>query len=319
MNKSNISIAVIFVTFFVLTSCVSGYEVGRSNESIQAAVLIDKAIACMGEMQIRNISLNRINETINEALQFYSGQVALENRGKVGDYKLIKQYANNSCLIRDSALKAQDELSVFNETYNSAKSQINLSQMSKEYNAVIQSFDEERFEDTVSLIDVAYKKLSEVQSSQTALKLFYDTTTRSIKDFFKENWKTLSIGFIVIVILLVVFWKAFRRYLLSRKLNHLYIQKKSVEGLIKKIQFNYFETKKMSESEFSVKLSAFKEMIRNIDGQIPEVRESLARLDSQKVYGAGTAVKERNKTNIARKRSVKKRVRGKVFKRRRRS
>ena len=66
------------------------------------------------------------------------------------------------------------------------------------------------------------------------------------------------------------------------KLNNLYIQKKSVNELIKKVQYEYFKTKKMSEMEYSVKLKTFNDMLRDIDRQIPEINEQLAKVNKEK-------------------------------------
>jgi len=272
-------LSILMIGFAFNLNNVSGYQVGRSNESIQAAGLIDKAILCMDEMQNREIGLGRVNESLQEALQLYAGQVALENQGRIANYKMINEDAKEVCTIRDNALKAQDELIVFNDSYNAAKVQINLSAMDKEYSDVIKSFFEERFEDTPVLIDKAYTKLSEVQSSQTALKLFYETTTRTIKDFLIENWKSLSTGVIIAIALLIIFWKVMKRFVFNSKLKNLYVRRSSIEELIRKMQYEYFKKKSLSEAEFSVKLNAFKEMIRSIDAKIPELKDSLARID----------------------------------------
>jgi len=283
-NKRGLSVIILLVFVAMLVSFVSAasdfeYQKGKSNESIQAAGLIDKAVSCFGEMQSRGIGLNRANESLQEALQLYSAQVALEMRGGKGDYKIINEDSTEVCGIKDNAFKAQDEMAVFNESYTKAASQVNLSTMDKEYNDVIKSFNEERFEDTESLIDIAYTKLSDVQASQTTLKLFYETTTRTIKDFFKENWKGLSIGTAVFLILLAIFWRTLRRTLIKKRLEHLSLRKESISQLIKNMQRDYFKSKKMSETEFNVKMNTFKEMIRSIDSQIPELKEQLAKIE----------------------------------------
>jgi hypothetical protein len=270
---------------------VSAYEIGRSNKSVQAAGLIDKAIICVGEMQSRGIRVTRVNESLNEALQLYAGQVALENQGRIADYKIILDDAEQVCSVSKNALKAQDELVVFNDTYTKAGLQINLSSMDNEYFNVLRSFQEERFEDTLPLIDKGYAKLSEVQASQTTLNLFYLATTRSIKSFFRENWKSLSIGVGSFVILLIIFWRVIYLFLLRAKLNNLYIRKISINELIKKMQLSYFKTKKMSEVEFSVKMKAFQDMIRDIDRQIPEVKEALAKADRSFIRHGKESVK----------------------------
>lgn len=56
------------------------------------------------------------------------------------------------------------------------------------------------------------------------------------------------------------------------------IQKGILSELIKKLQTNYFKDKKISETEYKVKLEAFKEMIRDLDRKIPLLREKLIKI-----------------------------------------
>jgi len=275
-----------FVLIVVSAGCVQSleYSKGTTNESINTSHLIDNAGSCIDEMVSRGIGINRVGEILNETLSDYSGQVALESQGKQGNYKSIDSKISEVCAIKGTAFKAYDELIVFNESYSDATAQINLSEMNNEYNDVIKSFNEERFEDTLPLIDIAYSKLSEVQASQTTIKLFYAATTKNLKDFFMKNWKGLSIGTIAIFILLFIFWKNIRRYLLNRKLNNLSLRRKSIEGLIKRTQQAYFKTKSMSETEFRVKTNAFKDMIRSIDAKMPEIKGILAKVDAENLF-----------------------------------
>jgi len=64
------------------------------------------------------------------------------------------------------------------------KKQANLSAMQDDYNAIILSFNQERFEDTLTLINKGYDDISNIQSSQTAVNAIYLATSRSVKDFF---------------------------------------------------------------------------------------------------------------------------------------
>jgi len=255
---------------------------GTTNASIGAKILIINAENCMGEMQGRGLRVTRVNESFQQALQLYSAQIALEIQKGSGDFKLVNQSASEVCNTKDVALKALDEFLVFNRSYFNAEKQFNLSSMNKEYNNILKSLDEERFEDTLTLVNKGYNDLSDLEASQTSLKLFYDTTTRSIKDFFLENWRMLLTWIVIIVILLIVFWKSIRREMLKIKLDNLYLRRKSINELIKKMQYDYFKTKKMSEMEYNVKLKTFEEMIRDVERQIPQLKEELMKVDMNK-------------------------------------
>jgi hypothetical protein len=264
-----------------------------SNESIQAKNLIDQARSDIAEMQSKDIPVTRANESLENALELYNGQLALEEKNnKSANYELAISYASAVSQIKDVAIKANDELKVFRETYNAAQKDANLSSFESDYNAIEMSFREERFEDTLTLIDQGYNKLSELQASQTTIKLFYETTSKTLKQFFVSNWdKLISANFyesvyfycLVIIVLLIIFWTTLKRLRLRSKIKHLLLQKATLNDLLKKLQLDYFKLKKISDMEYKVKTERFKEMIRDIDRQIPLLKESLAKIDKREV------------------------------------
>ena len=77
------------------------------------------------------------------------------------------------------------------------------------------------------------------------------------------------------------------------KLKNLLRQKNTLNLLIKKLQYGYFEKKDISESEFGIKLEKFKEMIRDINRQIPLLKEQMIRLNKEK---PGASVLEKVKS-----------------------
>ena len=284
----------------------------RSNASLSAKGLIIDAQNCIVEIETRGLKVSRVNESLQQALQLYSAQIALEQKGSGADYKLVNQSAVEVCTVRDVALKAQDEFLVFNESYTNSINQFDLSSMNGDYVGLIKSFDEERFEDSVKLIDKCYTDLSNLESSQTSFRLYYSTTTKTIKDFFVNNWKSLSSWTAIIIILLIVFWKTLKRRLIKRRIDNLYIRKKSVNELIKKMQYEYFKTKKMSEMEYTVKLRTFSDLLRDIERQIPEMNEKLAKIGKEKEEVAVPIQKKVDKLNE----KIAKQFKSKVYKRR---
>ncbi|MBU4087039.1 MAG: hypothetical protein KKB21_05690 [Nanoarchaeota archaeon] len=269
--------AILLVLFIFLIVNVSAL----SNESIQAEDLMNKAKNSIGEMIERNISVIRANETYQEALQMYLAQQSLEQAKKNAKYDLVIQYANSIISLKEAAFKSKDELRIFLETYDGARKSINLSEMDKSYNAVLNSFNEERFEDTIKLINIAYEELSEVQSSQTALNLFYSTTSKTVKNFFINQWKKILIISAIVLVLLLVSWKAISKFLVLRKIKFLETKKNVLNNLIQKVQGNYFKDKKASESEYRIKIKTFEEMIRDINRQIPLLKEEMFKIDKK--------------------------------------
>ena len=276
MNKKLI---LAFLAIFLLANITSLALAVLSNESTNTEENIMKAEACINEMTSLNIPTKRVNESYNEALQLYSAQFNLERMGRKVDYTLVNEYTINVCKIKESSIKARDELNIFKQTYEETSKRTNLSSMREEYLAIINSFDEERFEETITLVDEGYKRLSEIEASQTTVRLFYSTTTKTLKTFFIENWKKLTIFIIIILILVLIFWKPLIRFRINFKLHRLELRKQAINELIKKMQFSYFRTKSMSEIEYSVKLEKFKEITRDINREIPALKEDLLKLD----------------------------------------
>jgi hypothetical protein len=257
------------------------FSYALTNESITAEKGLDNSRIFISEMISRNISVHRVNETFQEALQIYSAQKALEEKQGSAVYTTVIKDTENIRAIYLSAIKAQDELTVFREYINEINDSIDLSQATQSINAVEISFSEERFEDTLRLINEAYSKVSELSAQQTTIKLFYDATSRSIKSFFVNNWKRLSLIGVILVFVLIISWKTLKKIKIRREINYLISQKQALNSLIKKLQNDYFKVKKISETEYTVKTEKFKEMIRDIDRQLPLLNETLFKLEKQ--------------------------------------
>jgi len=282
MRKKVIISSVLFLalvlTLLTLTN-TSVALVAPSNESQLAITNLESAQNCLSEMQTREIPIQRVDASLQEATQIYSAQIALENLGKKADYTTVNNLASQVCEINKIAIEAQDQLQIFVEAYREASLSTNLSEMEAEYQDTLRSFDEERFEDTIQLVNQGYLTLSEIQASQTAARLFAETVGRGIKNFLRNNWVWLSVATVVVILLLIIFWKTLRRARYRLKLYKLSNQKSALYGLIKKLQAGYFTNKTISETEFNVKLTRFKEMIRDIDRQIPMIKEQILRIE----------------------------------------
>jgi len=66
------------------------------------------------------------------------------------------------------------------------------------------------------------------------------------------------------------------------KFNHLMTQKKALNTLIQNMQKSYFKTKKLSETEYTIKLKKFKELIRDIDRQIMVLKEEMFKVKKKR-------------------------------------
>ena len=273
----------IVISLFLISGSFALTPTKFSNESIQAKEAINQAEKDILEMTSKNIPINRVNESYQEALQIYSAQIALEEKRGSADYNLVMKDALEVSLVKKIAIEAKDELEVFKETFKNAQKEANLSEMQEEYNQIIVSFNDERFEDTLELIKKGYNRISEIQSSQTAVKMVYLTTSKTIKSFFVKYGLKLAIIGIIALILIIIFWRTIIKLRMRMKLNQLIIQKNAINGLIKEMQKSYFKTKKMSESEYNIKLKKYEELIRDIDRQVMVLKEEMFKVDKKTI------------------------------------
>ncbi|MBS3065424.1 hypothetical protein J4229_00020 [Candidatus Pacearchaeota archaeon] len=265
-----------------------------SNESIQAKENIAKAEVCLDEMISKNISVVRANESYVSGVQLYDAKQSYVVKG-ISDYTKINEYLIEVCTIRDDALKASDELKVFIDSYNEISQTTNLSEFDGTYNKIIASFNGERFEETISLIDDGYKEMLDIQARQSALNVFYKEQARTLKNFVIGNWKYILIIVVVTLVVLNASWRAIRRTILKRKMNNLFAQREALNSLIKEIQKKYFEQGKISEFEFETKLKRYKEMMLDVERQIPLVKEEMVRVEKLKP-SKDNVIKDREKT-----------------------
>lgn len=272
------SLIIIFVFLYLLSGSLVT-AMGASNESIQAKELLNQSEKDISEMMSKNIGILRVNETYQEALQLYSAQMALEEKGGKANYSLITEYTSEISSIKKTALEANDELAVFKENYANTNKEVNLSEMQDEYNQIILSFNEERFEDTLTLINKGYDRISEIQSSRTAVNAVYLATSKTIKEFFIKNGLRIAIIAAIVLLLLFIFWSTLKRLNMRIKLNNLIMQKKSIIDLIKVMQKNYFKDRKMSETEYKIKLNFYEEFIRDIERQVMVLKEEMFKRD----------------------------------------
>jgi hypothetical protein len=276
-----IKISKYLILSLILLTLVPTILAAPSNASIGAKESLDQARLDIKEMKSRNISIIRVTELHDEASQIFTAQQALDRLKKNSNYKLVNEYSMDIHLIKGIAFRAKDELVIFNEAYSDASKEINLSVMDKEHNAILISFSEERFEDTLELINLGYDRLSEVQSSQTTTRLFYTTVKNTFKNFLINNWKKLVLSSITLLIIIFIFWKTISKFRIRIKLNYLILQKTTIKNLIKKMQHNYFRKKDLSEIEYGIKSKTFGEMIREIDRKIMILKTNILKINKK--------------------------------------
>lgn len=267
---------------FVVAFFLIGNVVALSETAINVTLELDDAYKDVLEVSQRGIGVLRINESYTTALEIFESQKLLEKNNRNPDYSLVRKYISEVKSIKEIAILSNDQLEVFLHEYSSMNSSLDLSEMDELYLEIVTSFEDERFEETINLIPKGYESMTSIQSSQTALNIFYDSTRSRIADLFFNTWKYLLSLCILFLILWFIFKKSIKRFFISKKISRLESRRKSIKYLMEMLQKEYFDSKRISEGEYSVKMKSFSDMVLDINRRILLLKEELERMNGIK-------------------------------------
>lgn len=304
MNKQKINLLLCSI-FLLLLINFSLANFSESEESIAAKSNLNLANDSIQEMNQREIPTKRVQEIYEEANQLYASKILLEMDGRKANYDLVNKYCSQILEISEIALITKDEFLIFNDEYKIAKEDSDLTDFEEDYTKINNSFYEERFEDTRNLIKEGYITISRIQSEQTKARAFYLSTTKTLENFFKENWEKLLIILFSAMIIGLIIRKSLTIYFLKRKLKYLDLQEQSLKRLIKLAQKEYFRTKNISSLEYNIKINKYGSMIRDISRQRMVIREELYKRKNAKEIEKGIQ-KEKPEKQIQKNQNSKK-------------
>jgi len=257
-----------------------------------AELAIENIKKIIGEMVELNFSIERINDTLNEAQQIYEAQQLREIRRRGFDYGLVLKYEQEVNGIKENAIKAKDELFSLEKSLESLKEEgVNVSEAEVMIQQIKQEIKDARYEKALELAPKTRDKIAEIEASSTAMNVFYSATKRTISDFFKDNYIPLSIFIVAVVVSYFLFKKRILRFFIERKMKKLELEKGVLKKLIQTTQRQYFEKGEISEGTYNVRTAKFAELIRDIDRQIPLFKEELAKLDLGKKFKKAVEIK----------------------------
>lgn len=273
-----IMLALIIIPCSIHTSSAKIVNFTMSENANKTYVAIENAKLDMLEMLEAGFNIARVNDTISECTQLFDAQLALEEKKGSAKYSDIMEKIGAVAEIKKSAFLAYDEMKALNDSLNSkiiksadanfTKSILLFAQAQKE-------FYDERYEVCLQDVEQTYSAMTEAEAEASRLNTFYKAATYGIANFFKQNWKIISGAAAFVLIVLLIMRKRIMVARLKRKLKKLELEKQVILDLIKKAQKDYFESGKLSEANYRIKTKKFSELIRDIDRQVPLIREEL--------------------------------------------
>jgi len=318
MNKKLLFGIFILFSFVLNSNLILGVE---SSLNISSK---DYALACLdNSKQIMNTLMNdgfntkRINDSIRLAEQIFDSQSKIEQRGGKVDYSSVSIYCKDIENIEVFAYEAKDSLYSLEINFNSFKEKVseynvNISEVESMVKGIKEDIVSERYENVPEDVLTIENKMTDIESTSTAVNLFYSAVTTSISGFFINNYIKILITLLVLIILFFAYKLRIKRWVILRKIDKLESEKKVLKDLIRKAQYGYFHQGDLSKGSFSIKMNKYSEMVRDIDRQIPLLNESLAIVESKlrktsvKKEIIRGAIKRKEIKKIVRKRARKK-------------
>jgi len=280
----------IIIMLLMAFSCVSFInfsfaETTTSSSNFTAEdslTCINESVKIIENMATLNFSIIRLNDSLNTARDYYNAQLALQKKGKKPDFLKVDSSCQEIVKVSRLGLDSKDQIQAFLIFYNnSILLGMNTSTIEQIINQMTLEMDSERYEQISGLVDKAYAELSNKRAEYTVLNVFYKNTTRGIKIFLVNNWKLLT-GIILVLIIGFIFYRVrIAKWLIMRKITSLEIRKRTIKELIMQTKKDYFQTGKIPEGDYNIKTKKFAELIRDIDRQIPLLKEELIKIDKK--------------------------------------
>ncbi|MFO7872600.1 MAG: hypothetical protein R6U26_03065, partial [Candidatus Undinarchaeales archaeon] len=270
MNRKGKLILMTFLIVLVLSAGVFAYNQQDAEEALSDAE------ECIQEMKASNLSTQRVEDLHGQAQDFYEAQVLREEQNITADYAFVVTTSNQICELKTNAFQVYDELKALEFEVESAReSGINMEEIDPLYTEAVEAFESERYGEADALISETYDKISEVEATTTKIRAFYEASTKTLRGFLERNWEILLTVVVFSIIAGLILKNRISIMLLERHIRHLELEKETIYDLIKNVQRVYFDEQDMSESEYLTKIKKFKQIIRDINRQIPLLKTEL--------------------------------------------
>lgn len=263
-----------YIAFLICIIFILPLAGAISDDAITAGNELDDLLKDMKEMRDAGFQTIRYNDTLTFARQIYDAQLALENASGKADYSLVIEKIKELRELKITAIRASDELKALEMTMNQTRD-VNMTQVISIYDEARDEFNSERYEESMKHIDEAYKKISELEALRTKINAIYEASTRSIAGFLREQWKRIAAIVVVLVMTGLMARRKIAAWIISQKIRSLERRRNSITGLISKTQQEYFGDGAISETTYYARTKKYAELIRDINRQIPLLKEEL--------------------------------------------
>lgn len=281
-------VSILFVFSLILAADV---EVDLAEQN--AAICIRDSQAIRQNMIADGFNVLSINDSLKQAESLFDSQVVLREQKKNYDFSLVMVYCENIKQIREDALMVRDDFNSLLKFYEESKIPgMDTTSIDSLINDINEAIVNERYPEASSLVEKTYTEITDVRSAYTAVNLFYQATTRGIVSFLlatnkviyipgyveMKNWHFFLGLFVLILLFLLIYRVKIMKRIVEKKIEKLEIRRKTIKELVMQTQRDYFQFGKIPEGEYNIKTKRFAELVRDIDRQMPLLKEELVKL-----------------------------------------
>ncbi|MFA5764197.1 MAG: hypothetical protein WC915_05315 [archaeon] len=270
MKTKNFWIGLILILIISNTWAIS-QKLESAPESIESLR------ADLGKMERLGFGVTRITDELFIINQIYENNYNQEMKNLTADNKVLFDKIDDLKTLISSAYSLKDELIALDTSIIALDEEIDTNQARELYNDAEKEFLDERYEFVTIKIDLAYEKLSELQSDSAKTNAAYEATRKNIMGFLNDNWILISILILIPLSLYIIFRRKINRYLLQRKITENENEIHVLKNEIKKSQEKYFIQGKESEDSYQIKADLYGRKIREINKDNALLLEKLER------------------------------------------
>lgn len=258
----------------ILVLCIMAAFVSAENITRQDAVLaISNALETMEEMQESGFSIIYINDTIiaaKESLQKTDTAIKMQYKGF--SYEDITSYTDSVQNTKDKAYLLADRiraLEIKAEEYRADS--IDIAEAQSLIQEAKKAFENERYEEAEAAAEKANLSMEQAKSQMTIGRVI----ARNARGFFEEYWRQIITLGTLILISGTVTWLIVRKKLKKRKLHILNIEKQTLVEMMKEAQRDRFESGKISDFTYRIRMDVYKKKLAEVKRQIPVFEEQV--------------------------------------------
>jgi hypothetical protein len=255
---------------------LQNFTLGGQHNMTLARLL--EANASVSRMRDAGLPYLRASDLLDIGWQWYGGQEAIELSGGTPEYGFALQKADEITALEQGSFAVSDDLTTLSARMDSADPDVNLTATRSLMQDATQEFRDGRLAEAQALIDRAYGEVTSAESQAVHSRTMVESARRNIESFLADNWKTIAGAIVAVLAISFIFQKQIRRFLLNARLKSVMREREVVASMMKSLQQDYFQKKTINDLTFHVKTKKYGDIVRNINRQIPLIKEELKRI-----------------------------------------